>query len=366
MRILDKAHRGWHDVRVLVKYASLLAPILGFYYLSSYLRCFNIPFPLEISVLPTALLVIGVCAISFVLMLSGYLILSSLVQFGIFGVDYAYLVKSDSNGVLTNKGTVLIKNISIIYVSPAITFFAFIFFGGEQASSTLNLILFLVMYLLWALLFSIRMVRKEFYPKKSGTWKDVASIAALVFAVEFFSIASSLIFLALILPRGIVSTWPEMLAAIALYLLTNVVCMTPTYKDDELFGYDKFNKAGLNPTLFVFSILTLLTLMPQVSHYVGELPLKYLNIGAGVERTLLIPIAKSKSFPLKMLGECNKEQGYCVSPRVKLLYGLGRYSYFLYGKRSVRVNADSYTEVIDIPEDSPYLETLVNSAVEAG
>jgi hypothetical protein len=95
-----------------------------------------------------------------------------------------------------------------------------------------------------------------------------------------------------------------------------------------------------NPILF--GSLLAMTLLPQIAPYAGEIPLKLLNIGGGVERLFYLSKKVADDLPAEILEVCDDKVGKCRLKLLQVLLDLGPIIY-------VRVVGDKNSAIYRIP-----------------
>jgi len=97
-----------------------------------------------------------------------------------------------------------------------------------------------------------------------------------------------------------------------------------------------------SPNSILFVALLATTLLPNIAPYVGEVPLRLLNIGGGVERLFYLSKKVADDLPAEILEVCDDKAGKCRLKLLQVLLDLGPIIY-------VRVASDENSAIYRIP-----------------
>lgn len=337
MRSKERLRQIIQEYTIYEKPIILLAVFIGFIYLNGYLREFGIPFPLEIGILPTLLIVIASLSIFLVLLVLAYVFLVGLVNVDPFSAKFHALINTDINGLYAPRLRNSIKYALISYVFP---FSVFLILAGyyELDSRRIYGALFLG-YVIWAFLYSWVLVQRTVAPRTEKL-KRAFLMTCHVFMVQCVSIVSLSIFLVIVLTRMKGATEFELVLLIVSYGLLNFMCILPIFskiKFDELHrSSEKLNsdqlilKSQKQPAYAILVVLLLFSLTPNISPFVGELPLKLLSIGGGMEYQVRDTAERCLAWPEFIV--LDRDANACVSKTGKLIIQLGDRAFFLFQK----------------------------------
>ena len=154
MDILEKIKTVIQYYSTFYKPALIISMISGAIYLNGFLRSFGIPFPLEINVLPSALLVIGVLSLLIVVITSLYATLVTTMNYDPFNTGYHIIINTSKSGVFSLKMKNYLKLNFFIYLLPFLTLF-FIIYKKLIPLEYIFSFYFYIVLTLWSIIVSL-------------------------------------------------------------------------------------------------------------------------------------------------------------------------------------------------------------------
>jgi len=274
-----------HDLLAkLTKNASIAGAICGFIYLLSYTTHVGIPFPLELSVLPTTLLIVGLTSVTGTFIVIAGMFVPALI------LDYNDEVTKDYRKADDLEDDVLKARFSryffCTWAPTALALVGFILLIGIIGDT-------LVLKLAGGIVIFISFGWIFYTPKYIEIFLENRWQYLLVNTVQiFFSVfAYSLIIFILIVifpDLGEWSAWSGCLIALFVFTLCQIVVFVPTTKSKrtKILLPPDFQH-GTTPTMgaafLLAAIWTALTvMMPQVNYKIGGAALRAFHVGGNV------------------------------------------------------------------------------------
>ncbi|PSW57395.1 hypothetical protein C0W54_21810, partial [Photobacterium kishitanii] len=199
MDILEKIKTVIQSYNTFYKPILIFSMISGSIYLNGFLRSFGIPFPLDINVLPSTLLVIGVLSLLLVVITSLYAILVTVMNFDPFDTGYHIIINTSKLGIFSLRMRNYLKLNFLIYPLPFLILFAIIY----KELIPLNKIEFFHFYIaiaIWSILISLFiLIRKREYIKNKCSF--FAAFTIHLFICQNISLLLFFLFTLIITPR---------------------------------------------------------------------------------------------------------------------------------------------------------------------
>jgi len=367
LNIKEKFASAIESNRVFYKPALILGMISGSIYLNGFLSEYGVPFPLDIGVLTSALLVIGTLSLLLVTITTCYVLLVSLVNLDPFDTCYQRVINTSKSGIYAPKLTNYLILYFFIYLLPFCLFFIFLMSDAfESVEFKIYILLFL--YLIWSFLYSAFISRNAYDTIKE---KALFSLKMMlhIFLSQIVSIVSLCFFVLILVPR--VGNLDDLtfFGVLCVYLIVNIFCLIPVFsssKFNEIINDENktvssdvlIRNTQVTPVWVVVVTLVVISCLPPFSPYVGELPLRILNIGGGVEFIAVDGKRQCNSWPDFIVS--HKDESTCTTKKGKLLIQLGDRAYAIFkdvnSEKIVSLNLSKSSIVSDIPEDSIYLK----------
>lgn len=355
---VDFVRKHAEEILRLTKVVSIFASLAGAYYFASYLYAFRIPFPLDLAVLPVALLAIGVIALMITAVIIAYISVLGWAQTDPFDLGYAELIHSNSKGVYYPNPKVALINIGAIFIFPFACWVAILILT-PKGMEEISFYALMVSYAVW----SIAVGAYKAYQRPHQSLKSYLAFASKVsgftFGIAFFTLVASLVYITLLSTRGFFDTNESALLSLAVFAAINITLLYPYL---NVRGFDRENRRvmdgepSLDPTILskrihgsgtsiVIVILVAVTLFQPFSSFVGELPLRLIGLAPIEPRTLHTSEKTASAWPAELIDTC--ESTRCSSVPLQVLLDLGRILYV----RKVSENAFVFrlerSEVVD-------------------
>lgn len=352
--------------KALYKPTLFLGMLAGSLYLNAFLSEFGVPFPLDIGVLPTMLLVIGMIAIFLVSITAFYVLLISFINEDPMKSGFHRVINTTSSGLYSSKLRNYLKLYTFTYILPYSLFFYLLLSEILTSDSGGVFLIFLLGYTFFSFLYSYFISKHAF-----NHWKEKIRFARrMTLNLILFQAASLLslgFFVLILVPRvGNIGDY-TFLTIVFAYLIVNMFCLMPIFSKDKFF--DVTAKSGsltadklithtqATPVPWVVLLLVLLSFLAPFSTYVGELPLKILNIGGGSDFVAVDGKRQCNSWPNFIIS--NQTENSCTTKTGKLIIQLGDRAYAVFDEgnkdRIVSLNLSKSAIVNSIPENSLYL-----------
>ncbi|WP_394136406.1 hypothetical protein [Aliivibrio fischeri] len=372
MNIRDGFKAAVENNKVFYKPVIGVGIVSGAIYLNGFLTEYGVPFPLDIGVLASALLVIGVLSIMFVGIATCYILLTSFVNFDPFNTNYHRVINTSKQGIYASRMRNYISFYFFTYLFPIVTVLICLVVYTELMSNYMALLLGVALYLIFPLLYSFA-VSKGAFEQLSQRVRFAIKMAIHVFLSQIVSIASLFFFVAILTPRVSSLSNLEFIGVIISFLLVNLFCLIPVFSyrklDAALAQVNKsitadslIKNTQVTPVWLVVAMLLFTSYLPAISPYVGELPLRMLNIGGGIDFIAVDGRRQCDSWPSFIIS--NKTGSTCTTNNGKLLVQFGDRAFALFKDRDsekvVSLNLSKSSIISDIPDGSVYLRNNKN------
>lgn len=362
MDILEKIKTIIQYYSTFYKPALIISMISGAIYLNGFLRSFGIPFPLEINVLPSTLLVIGVLSLLIVLITSLYATLVTTMNYDPLNTGYHIIINTSKSGVFSLKIKNYLKLNFFVYLLPFLTLFIIIYKELIPLGYIFSFYFYIVLAL-WSIIVSLFiLIKKRKYIKNKQSFFLTFTIHIFIF--QNISLLSFALFYLIITPRIDNITDLKLLITLIFYLSFNYLLLLPIFSKKKLLELTKNKTHKLTPesiitqtqnspawAIIVFMVLA--SFLPQISSYVGELPLKLMNLGGGSSFVVTDEIKQCNSWPNFIISK--KDNNSCRTKEGKLIIQLGSRAYAIFndGQYDKVVNLDlsKSSIVTDLPKD---------------
>ena len=281
------------------------------------------------------------------------------------------------NNLYVEKFRNYFKHTLISCILPFAFFLALVAFHGFK-SSTINILLLLTGYLLWAAIYSFGITQKFDKPLKEKL-DDALFIIAYVFSTQLASFFSILIvFLITFSKHRQEATYSDLFLIFLFYVMINFLSSLPVFSKKK-FEVINQSKKTLNPSQIIYQshqrpiflimgILFLTSLLPNFSPYIVENSLKLLNIGLKKEIIITDAAPQCGSWPDFIIDKGQSNFKSCISKPGTRIIQLGSRGYFHFPNTennlkhvSLNIQKSSFTQ--ELPEDSLYINTL-NQAIK--
>lgn len=341
--------------------------ISGGIYLNGFLSQFGIPFPLDIGVLTSTLLVIGVISTLVVAIISGYVLLVNLSHYDFLNTNFHFVINTTKEGIYASRAKNYFIFYLITYFVPVLFFISSSYLYYEKIVSIINIVCFFCFYFLFYIFYGYFISLGSFSKKMERLVFSIKLFLHLIVS-QAISIISLFMFIAVLAPRvGDLADW-ELAGIVAIYLIINFLCLLPIFsvraarkilesEDTSITAEEFVSKTHITPVWFVIILMILLSYLPRTSAYIGEIPLRLLNIGGGIEFIATDAKRQCDSWPDFIISK-NVNSDKCVSITGKLIIQLGDRAYAIFPRNNtdviVSINLSKSAIVSDIPTKSIY------------
>jgi len=271
-----------------------------------------------------------------------YLFLAAFVHWDPLDVDYPVLIYTNSHGIFAPSGMVLLKNWTLMYGGP-ISIWLLLLFQDLLPKGQAGVYLTLIVSLIWAILFGAAKVQVAHSRLGRSKWITALKISVTTFLVLFLGLFSTSLFMLALNSRGLLDTVGRQIYSSLFFLSLNFFAMatsvvpsaislgsaveTEEKPDAKTFTGRLFKSRNL----ILFGFLLAMTLLPNIAPYVGEIPLRLLNIGGGVERLFYLSKKVADDLPAEILEVCDDKAGKCRLKLMQVLLDLGPIIYVRVG-----------------------------------
>lgn len=344
----------------------LLCVLAGFIYLNSYLNEFGIPFPLDLTILPTALIFISCISILIVGIGILYIFIVAIVNMDFMSIGYKRIINTNRHGVYNPRKYNYLTYSLISYILPFI--FSLVVFYNYNLKIIHNQIYLFSGYLAWAFSYGAILTK---YSKEKYTTTFKLTFHFLL--TQSLSLISFSVLLAIILPRTSETTPMNIILYIIGFLIVNTMLFFPSFSKEKfneinnqgihLSADQLIEKTNIAPPYFMLAIFILLSLFPPFSSFVTELSLRKLNIGGGTDFTITDSYRRCLTWPNFVMK--NMQSGTCTSNNGKLILQLGdrAYAIFYNNKKPtlVSLNLSKASISTELPQKSIYSKQLTKN-----
>ena len=212
------------DASKVLRFCALLSIIFGAYYFLAYMIYHSLPFPLELTILPTVLLVIGIGSILLTSLMILYLFLAALVHWDPLDVDYPVLIYTNSHGIFAPSAMVLLINWVLMYGGP-ISIWLLLLFQDLLPKGQVGVYLTLIGFLIWAILFGVAKVQVAHSRLGRSKWITALKISVTTFLVLLLGLFSTSLFMLVLYSRGLLETVGRQIYSSLFFLSLNFSAM---------------------------------------------------------------------------------------------------------------------------------------------
>lgn len=317
-------------IKNYVKNGVFISSLLGIYYLFVFTIFEGIPFPLDLSVLPTVFLVQGVLGllITFVILL--YSTASGLALFDFMEISYSEIFYVKPNWIEDKyKNLASIINFSIFFcLTPLVSYIAFTF-----KYQWVEQITFFCLLAVPALFSYYALTPSETFLNEKGkcifTFRYLKTVFTF-FCIGLFSIVSLIIFIKYVEFVFSIKSDYQFFVAITIFVISNYIILMPIKKMDgfqrNAQQYSTNKVAFLNilriPAFYVYFLAILASLFPSVAAKTSAMSFKLLNMGGGIDRSYYFTRKARITIPPDLIEHCNSDD-YCVTKNLHVILDLG-------------------------------------------
>ncbi|QSH59303.1 hypothetical protein A0J47_016385 [Photobacterium damselae subsp. damselae] len=316
-------------IKTLIKNGLFLASLLGVYYLIVYTIREKIPFPLDLSVLPTLLMALGTLSLLFTIIIVLYSSISIIVISDPMNINYHDVFYARPT-YIKNKNIASIFNFFIFFCFTPIIYFLVYYFEYPNQIWILSLLIIPVLFSYYAMNPNISIMND-----KLSTFKNLrfwrTSITFIY--ISFFSMLSIFIFLRYISLVLEVRTDLEVILSLLVFAFLSYLILIPSRNKNHFEeNAKKYEKRRIMPILMsspafiVYLAAGVFALIPQVSSKTASISFKFLNIGGGIERKYYFTPKSKIIVPSEIIEYCDNND-YCETKKLNIILDLGGYLY---------------------------------------
>ncbi|RYY74695.1 MAG: hypothetical protein EOO52_10165 [Gammaproteobacteria bacterium] len=309
-----------------LKNASFFASLLGLYYLFAFTYTEKISFPLEISVLPSLVLAIGLLAILFTLVIIFYSSVSFFVIFDPLKISYRKFFYAKPHHSLTGNFSSIINFLLFFCFTPALFFtLSLMEYRCTAEATVLSIFIMPILFSYYAMT-SHQWIHQEKLKcfKHSRFWRAVI----VFYCVDLLAFTSVVIFLKYVkFGLKIESDEAYQATLFCFVVLSYLIHIPPNeMKVDDLAQSKKpiLKKMTLLPASLAYAIALIFAIWPPVAANTAAATLRFLQIGGGLERSYYFPDDSKIAVP-KDLADCADK--LCVTKSLNVLLDLGSFLY---------------------------------------
>lgn len=306
----------------------LSSTILGVYYLFIFIRYERIPFPLEISVLPTLFLALGILSALITIFIVFYALVSSFVLSDPFEIGYAKIFYANSKN-LGSKPLAGILNFILFFLPPAVILVITAILTPNIAGfiAIISTILFPALFSYYAISYetSIRQDRL-----KSVFSSQFLRTFLTFMMLAYCSLLSFYIFIKymdLAFIGGSQTFMGSVIYMIVFYIFNFFVLVPFQQKNSFQRKADHYHGVNIKSTLlkmpafYCYGMAIAFSLLPNIAHYTVSKSFSFLNIGGGIERRYFFSIKERVNLPEEMIDKCDTR--VCYTKNFKIIMDLG-------------------------------------------
>lgn len=306
--------------------------LLGIYYLFTFTYFEEIPFPIDMSVLPAVLLAQGILCLLFTIIALLYSLMSVIILPDHFDISYSKLFYARPNWI-KSKEIASIINYSIFFCSPPLISFVVYELKYPWTNEIMLFCLVLV-----PLLFSYYALtpKESIFTEKGKSlrtfryWKTFFTF----FYVSILSLTSLLVFGKYVeFGFGIKSDY-QFYVAITIFFLISYFVLIPIRKKDAFQIIARQHSTNENifsdirnvPAFYAYAIALFCSLLPPMAAKTSAMSFKILNMGGGVQHAYYFTKKATITVPPDLIGYCN-DDNYCITKSLYVILDLGNALY---------------------------------------
>ncbi len=263
--------------------------LYGFVFTNSYLYSYSIPFPIEFSIFPSMLFVVGILSLGFIIILFAYFMMIGLFSYWGVSKKYHYFVNNSVKKGFSIKPKNYLVFGFFTYMIPICVLLLMMlsgFFGEKNFNLKMTLFLFFLFFynVIYSAFFFLRGNIVEIDNRRS-----IIEFSGIMFAFQILGIASFSFFIVVLFGQFKPLTNIQFLYCLLIYMLVVTLSMIPLPADKEsdqinlYMSKEEFDlwlsKSVRYPVLPMLLFFAVLCGMPFVASKVGSLPIKLLNLG---------------------------------------------------------------------------------------
>ncbi|WP_274013617.1 hypothetical protein [Vibrio parahaemolyticus] len=353
-------------IKLFYKPIIIVSVISGAIYLNGFLSEFGIPFPVDIGVLTSALLTIGAVSLLIVTILLIYVFLVCVVHYDLLKIGFHLVINTSRQGVYSYKKRNYFTFYLLTYFIPILLIMSGWYLYHEDVIGLKDVLVSIFSYSVFFVTYGYFSCVGSYVILKQRINFSLKLYLHMLIS-QLATIMSLFIFVSLLVRRVGNMSDLEFLGVVIVYLMVNFLCLVPIFskkfmgkikegRDVNLTPDDIVKRIYITPIWSAIALMLVFSYLPMFSHYVGELPLRLLNLGGGIEFVAIGGRRQCDSWPEFVVNE--KISNSCTTFKGKLLIQLGDRAYAIFNDNHrdvvVSLNMSKSSIVTDIPKNSFY------------
>lgn len=342
-------------MKSVAKKGVLIATLLGVYSLFVFTTFEGIPFPLEMSILPTLFLALGLLSGMITVAMLAYASISIVVISDPLNIGYANIFYTKPRWLKSELSAGVI-NFSIFFVPPSLVLLTLAaYIPSIAATATIcSIIIFPALFSYYALSSDSRIHLAV--PTKAELFRFLR-VFITFFYVAFLSVFSFYVFLKYIeFGFGELSNFLTVVA-ISLFAVFSFFVLVPAKRKDGFqrsaeihHGADWKSDISDTPAFYAYCAAFCISLFPAAAHNTAMKSFQYLNIGGGIERSYYFSKRARIDLPEELIESCVGD--VCYTKNLKVVMDLGGALYvkgeYFGSKRSVLALPGQHLFMVDL------------------
>lgn len=316
-----------HFFKTVTKNIAITSSFLGLYYLFVFTYKEGIPFPLDLAILPTVLIALGMLCLLFTFIAILYSSISVIVISDPIEIGYSKLIVSKPYWIKSEIFANVFNFIIFFCATPIILLFSSAI-DYKHTTWIFYLSLFITPLLFVYYAFTPDTTLKEDKLKTLKTaifWKSYFTF----FYIGFFAVLSIFIYIKYLEFGLVIKTEMEYLTSISIFFILSFFILRPPRKKNWFQkNAQNHSKSSLPkdflrvPAFYVYSLSLLFTLIPSIAYSTAAASFKFLSVGGGIERSYYFTKTARVTVPPELIDKCDSE-GYCHTKSLNVVFDLG-------------------------------------------
>ena len=337
------------NIRAIAKNTIFMSMLFGVYFFFTYVMEKRVPFPLDIDVLPSLLIMIGLLGFIFSIVGSLYVFMASLIAYDPYDINY-YKYFYLSSFYCRNKYLSSIAGFILYFLVAPITLWLSLYLGNELLLSITWFVAIPFLYSFYLLTPNDRVSKSSLrvlFPAK------YLVLVGSYFFVSLLSNFSFLIYVKFLAFTELVATDPEFYISSIVFVILSYISLIPRRPMNEFERIAKqrsesgfFSDFYKSPAVLICSLAVLFCLYPPVTAKIAHQTLYFLGLGGEVERVYYFTPSSRIRIPSEVIDSCTEEK-YCQTKSLEVVLGVGGVLY-------VKVKNDNGNKLIGLPSKHMY------------
>ncbi|OXX55041.1 hypothetical protein B9J80_06075, partial [Vibrio sp. V12_P9A6T4] len=302
-----------------------LTTVLGVYYLFVYTIHEKIPFPLDMSVLPTLFVALGILCLLFTIVIVFYSSISVIVLLDPINIKYHDVFYAKPK-YIKNKHVASVLNFVIFYCFTPIVYFLTFYFEYPKEIWIGSLFIIPILFAYYSLTPDI-----SIFKDKLSTIISVRFwlVTVTFFYIGFFALLSIYVFVKYMEFGLAIKADSEVLLSLAIFSFLSYLILIPSrHKNSFEVNASKYKSKRIIPLLVsspafaVYLFAGIFSLMPQVASKTASMSFSFLNVGGGIERKYYFTPKSRITVPNELIKHCDNYT-YCETKKLNVILDLG-------------------------------------------